>query len=276
MTWYEWYWLSKVKLSAKERNQLRQDQDCLQQLMLKDDQGLTIAVAKRELQRYGQDGISVLMPGMDEYEACFRSFQDRVSLPYLLYIKGEVALLRESFFGLVGSRRAGSYDLSLCRKLVASSKGSGFGVVSGGAYGIDGQAHRSALALNLPTVCVLGSGFYQLYPKAHKELFEEISKKGLLLSEYPPEVAARPYHFPERNRLIALLSEPLVVVCASLSSGSLSTAEIALDLGKTVLTLPHRLEDDFGGGCHFLANSGVPLLENYDNLKMYLSRKAPL
>ena len=138
----------------------------------------------------------------------------------------------------------------------------GCNIVSGLAVGIDAAAHRGALAAQGgTTTAVLGAGFGNLYPKQNTQLAQQLlAAGGLLVSEYPTEVAPRPYHFPERNRIISGLSELTVLVEASEKSGSLITARLALEQGRDVCAVPGPATSPLSGGCHRLIRQGAALV----------------
>lgn len=131
-------------------------------------------------------------------------------------------------------------------------------IVSGGAIGVDTEAHQTALDFGATTVAVLGGGLEKLHPRRNINLFEQIlQKKGALISEYPPHMEPRPYFFPERNRLIAALGDALLLGQAHERSGSLSTARTALDLGKEIFVLRPPVGDANFSGSQSLIDSGA-------------------
>ncbi len=163
--------------------------------------------------------------------------------------------------GIVGTRRATEYGRRMAHDLASDLAAEGWVVVSGLAAGIDAAAHRGALAAGGTTIAVLGCGVDRVYPVANRELYEEIGRRGLLLSEYPPTRTPRKHHFPERNRIIAALGEALVVVQAGEKSGALITAGLALDLGREVLAVPGPADQPVSRGVHRLLRDGAALVE---------------
>jgi DNA processing protein len=133
----------------------------------------------------------------------------------------------------------------------------GIPVISGMALGIDGAAHRGALEGGGGTVAVLGSGLRVVYPRAHRALFHELGSKGLVLSEFLPEERALPHHFPRRNRIIAALSQAVIVVEAGRRSGALITVDHGLDLGREVLAVPGSVQNPQAGGSNRLLRDGA-------------------
>lgn len=185
--------------------------------------------------------------------------------PLGLFVQGQVEEARP-MMAVVGSRKPTSYSLRLTRDCVRSWVQAGFGIVSGGAMGIDGEAHRACLDFSGHTWAILGGGHHHLHPRMHAALFEKIlAKGGALISEYAPHEMARAYYFPERNRLIAALGTGLFLSQAHVKSGSLITARAALDLGKEVLVLKPPLGNENFAGSHELIEAGArPVLGPQD------------
>lgn len=210
-------------------------------------------------------GISILFPTDAEYPTLLRSGCDR---PEILYLRGVIP--NEPMISLVGSRRMTEYGEhcvdTICRDLVRSS----CSIVSGMALGIDGRAHQACLNARGKTVAVLATGLddESLYPRAHVGLAHRIlSEGGCLLSELPPGSGARKERFPMRNRIIASMSHATVVVEASLKSGSLITAQYALEEGREVLAVPGPIWSEQSQGTNQLIKAGAkPCLAAQDVL----------
>ena len=160
--------------------------------------------------------------------------------PLVLFGLGRRSALDQQMVAIVGARRCTTTGRSMAFELAKGLAENGCNIVSGLAVGIDAAAHRGALAAQGgTTTAVLGAGFGNLYPKQNTQLAQQLlAAGGLLVSEYPTEVAPRPYHFPERNRIISGLSELTVLVEASEKSGSLITARLALEQGRDVCSVP--------------------------------------
>ncbi|MFB9961571.1 DNA-processing protein DprA [Sinosporangium siamense] len=154
--------------------------------------------------------------------------------------------------GVVGARAATPYGTHVATEIAAGLSSAGWGVVSGGAYGIDGAAHRGALAGATPTVAVLACGADVCYPSGHQDLFAAIRKSGLIVSECPPGVRPTRARFLVRNRLIAALSRGTLVVEAALRSGALNTAAHALALKRHLGAVPGPITSLNSAGCHRL------------------------
>ncbi|MCD6045153.1 MAG: hypothetical protein K0R48_316 [Gammaproteobacteria bacterium] len=186
--------------------------------------------------------------------------------PKVLFLQGRSELLHRPQLAIVGSRNpttAGNeWALYFARELAAL----GWVITSGLAQGIDGVAHRSALEAKGQTIAVLGSGLKRIYPKRHQRLSEDILQTGLLISEYPPSTPPLPQYFPARNRIISGLAVGVLVIEATMQSGSLITARFALQEGRQVYALPGSLHNPLSKGCHFLIKEGAKLVETIDDI----------
>ena len=182
--------------------------------------------------------------------------------PLVLFGLGRRSALDQQMVAIVGARRCTTTGRSMAFELAKGLAENGCNIVSGLAVGIDAAAHRGALAAQGgTTTAVLGAGFGNLYPKQNTQLAQQLlAAGGLLVSEYPTEVAPRPYHFPERNRIISGLSELTVLVEASEKSGSLITARLALEQGRAVCAVPGPPTSPLSGGCHRLIRQGAALV----------------
>jgi DNA processing protein len=158
--------------------------------------------------------------------------------PAWLFVRGRALDPQRPQVAVVGSRRCSALGREIAHDIGRRLAGAGVGVVSGAAAGIDGAAHRGALAAPGPTVAVLGSGIDVAYPGSSAGLIERIAASGTVVSEYPPGTPAEPRHFPCRNRLVAALAEALVVVEGAAKSGSRISVDHALDLGREVFAVP--------------------------------------
>lgn len=179
--------------------------------------------------------------------------------PLGVFIWGEIPYL--PCVSVIGSRKPSSYSLRMTRRCVKEWVERNYCVVSGGAYGIDIEAHRSALDFGGKTIAILGAGFHHLYPQAHHCVFQKIIEAGgALISEYPPDQPVYPSQFPERNRLIAALGDHLFLAQAHDKSGSLSTASTALELGKDIFVLkPPMGNENFAGSASLIERGAYSL-----------------
>ncbi|KQU18526.1 DNA processing protein DprA [Bacillus sp. Leaf13] len=181
--------------------------------------------------------------------------------PWVLYFKGDKQLLeKKSTLGVVGTRKPTWYGLEALKTILPPLVQKNFVIISGVAAGIDAAAHKVTLDEGGNTIGVLGGGLLQIYPKSNIPLAREISNKGLLLSETPPAMRAEPWMFPLRNRIISGLSKGVFVVEAKEKSGSLITAQAALDHGREVFALPGNVLSPESLGANQLIQDGAKLV----------------
>ena len=207
---------------------------------------------------------AIVMPGDRAYP---RALLDLPDAPPLLWIRGDPAALeRAPSVAIVGTRHNSSSGATTTRRLVESLRGSGACVVSGLARGIDGVAHDAALNADLSTVAVLGTGVDVPYPSQHRALYRRVVDAGAVVSDNPPGTTPTPGAFPRRNRIIAALAACTVVVEAGERSGALITADIALDLGRTVAAVPGPIDARTSAGANALLRDGAHVLATVDDL----------
>ena len=188
--------------------------------------------------------------------------KQRSDPPLVLWAIGPARLdeIAERSAALVGTRAATAYGEHVTADLAGGLVEREVAVVSGGAYGIDGAAHRAALAADGTTVAVLAGGIDIPYPSGHSALLHRISSSGLLLTEYPPGIRPARHRFLTRNRLVAALSGATVVVEAGLRSGAASTASWAHAMGRPVCAVPGPVTSSASAGCHQLLRRGESIL----------------
>lgn len=177
-------------------------------------------------------------------------------VPLALWVRGESELLLEPSVAVVGARAASGYGEHVAMELSAGIVQRGGVVVSGGAYGIDGMAHRAALASGGGTVAVLAGGIDRFYPAGHEALLTRIAQQGAVIAEAPCGAAPTRWRFLQRNRIIAALGGATIVVEAGRRSGSLSTARKALEIGRPVGAVPGPVTSATSAGCHALLREG--------------------
>ncbi len=178
----------------------------------------------------------------------------------LLHIRGDASLLLRPQVAIVGSRHPTAAGQRIARSIAGELAAAGFVITSGLARGIDTAAHEAALAAGGTTIAVCGAGLDTCYPAANRALFERIAQRGLLVSEFPPGVPPRAGHFPQRNRIISGLSRGVVVVEAAEGSGSLITAQRALEQGREVFAVPGSPLNPLAAGCLALIRQGATLV----------------
>lgn len=172
--------------------------------------------------------------------------------PVLLFTRGAIDLNPSRTLGIVGTRNATPYGRAVTAKIVEDIAPYGPTIISGLAYGIDIEAHRAALNHNLPTIGILGTPIDKIYPAHHAHTAQQMMQSGGLLSEYRIGSALNASNFPQRNRIIAGLSDALVVVEAAKKGGALITAEISYSYQKEVFAVPGNLQSTYSEGCNDL------------------------
>ncbi|MDR0278943.1 MAG: DNA-processing protein DprA [Paucimonas sp.] len=217
------------------------------------------AAAMRWLERPGQH---LLMWDDPAYPALLAEIPDP---PPLLFVAGDAALVDKPQLAIVGSRRATPPALGTAAAFSRSLARAGFVITSGLAVGIDGAAHQAAIDAGGATIGVLGTGLEKLYPQRHRALARSMLEKGsALVSEFPLDAGPLPGNFPRRNRIISGLSLGVLVVEASLASGSLITAKLAAEQGREVYAIPGSIHHPGAKGCHQLIRDGALLVESIE------------
>ena len=183
--------------------------------------------------------------------------------PFILFYQGNLSLLNSSCVGVVGSRKPSLYAVKATYEAVAVLR-ERYTIVSGLAYGIDVCAHLCAIHHH--TIAVVACGLDICYPMAHRDIFNQIGKHHLIISEYPRGVNPERYHFPFRNRIIASLSKCIYIMSARQKSGTMGTVDIALSLNREIVVLPHPIHDESGSGCNQLIQEGATVLTNIKEL----------
>src|SRR5574340_1765045 len=190
--------------------------------------------------------------------------------PLLLYVKGRLDLLNRSALAIVGSRNATSQGIANAGAFAGSLSDAGLCIISGMAHGIDAAAHRGALSTrgNNPgsSIAVVGTGLDKAYPPAHRDLAPALAQQGALVSEFPLGTLPLPANFPRRNRIISGMSVGCLVVEASLQSGSLITARLAIEQGRDVFAIPGSIHAPQSKGCHALLKQGAKLVETAQDI----------
>ncbi len=222
-----------------------------------------------ERERMSASGARVILYDDDDYPSLLSEIPDP---PVGLWIRGHLTP-NESKIAIVGTRRCTTYGREQAARLSALLTQSGLTVVSGGALGIDGQAHRGALRANGRTIAVLGCGVGVCYPPQHEDLFQRIiAEGGALVSEHPTMMEPLAKHFPRRNRIISGLSLGVLVIEAPLRSGALITARLAIDEhGREVMALPGQVDSPASAGCNQAIQEGwAALVVNHADILQHM------
>ncbi|MBC1543756.1 DNA-processing protein DprA [Listeria cossartiae] len=199
----------------------------------------------------------------DHYPELLREIYEA---PPILFCKGNIDLLQKQAIAIVGTRQMSEYGRKACRQIASELSEHQLVIVSGMAVGIDTTAHKAALQKSGATIAVLGSGVNNIYPLKNQLLANDIARDGLLLSEYLPDEEARRWHFPERNRIISGLSMGTVIIEAAERSGSLITADMALEQNRQVFAVPGNIFIDTWKGTNYLIQEGAKLVMNANNI----------
>jgi DNA processing protein len=202
--------------------------------------------------------------------------------PVLLFVKGNEGCLSRPGFAVVGTRSPTGYGRAVTRMLCGQMAARGLVVFSGMARGIDTLAHEAAMASGGPTVAVLGSGLDIPYPPENRKLFERIAGQGAVITEFPMHAEPLAPHFPRRNRIISGLSLGTLVIEAGAKSGALITADMALEQGREIFSIPGSIQSEKSRGTNRLIREGAKLvetigdmLEEFPDLKCWEVRDEP-
>ncbi len=216
---------------------------------------------ERDLATLDRLGGRLVVPEAEEWPEALDDLQ--LGAPLCLWVRGPHEVpVRGKLAALVGSRDSTTYGSSVTADMASGLMTRGLSVISGGAYGIDGQAHRAALATfqggsGPPTIALLACGVDRYYPAGNEEMLRAIAERGLLISEVPPGSSPTRWRFLQRNRLIAALAGVTVVVEARWRSGALNTAHHAAGLGRPVGAVPGSVHSANSAGCHRLLRDGT-------------------
>lgn len=227
------------------------------------DKNEVLARGERELARLIGGGAAALTFEDPRYPPLLKELPDP---PPVLYVLGRPELLGMPSVAIVGSRAATTYGRRTAFTLAQNLAHCSLTVVSGMALGIDTEAHAGSLAGRGSTVAVLGCGLDVVYPKQNSALYQKIVAQGTLVSEYPLGTPPEGFRFPARNRIIAGLSRGVVVVEAARRSGSLITAQIALDCGREVFAVPGQVDSCKSEGAHWLLKQGAKLVQTLQDI----------
>lgn len=227
--------------------------------------------AEQEYGRLQQQQARLVTYTSEEYPKSLFEIPDP---PPFLYVLGKLGSMIPAI-AVVGSRRATSYGIMTAKRLSESLAMAGVTIVSGGARGIDTAAHTGALAGGGTTIAVLGCGIDKVYPPENRQLFQQIGSSGCLISECPFGTMPLAENFPRRNRIISGLSRGVLVVEAAEKSGSLITAQFALEQGRDVFAVPGSIHSIASRGCNRLIKSGAKLVDCVEDILEELPRRTP-
>lgn len=210
-----------------------------------------------------QLGLKVITIHDDDYPEGLKTVHN---YPKVLYIKGEIKEEDKLSIAIVGSRKATAYGRWAASKFAEELSQMGITIVSGMARGVDTLAHLGAIQAKGRTLAILGSGIDVIYPKSNSQLYYDISSNGAVISEFPPGTEPLPYNFPQRNRIISGMSLGVVVIEAGEKSGSLITAQHAMEQGKDIFALPGNINSVYSKGTNLLIRDGAKILIDLDDI----------
>lgn len=266
------YWLDHIRISSGKKQKLleefknakeiyqkkEKDFDRIPGWQKKDTDKITEAKKHWDLNKKAEElekkEIRMITCEEEEYPKRLRQIRDN---PYALYVKGTLPEEEQKSVAIVGARKCSEYGYYMAKKLGEALGKNGISVISGLADGIDSAGQQGAVDAGGSTYAVLGCGADICYPKSNHFLYEQIKKSGGILSEYPPGTPPKSYYFPARNRIISGLADIVVVIEAKKRSGSLITADLALEQGKEIYALPGRVTDALSFGCNRLIREGA-------------------
>jgi len=224
--------------------------------------------AEREFDDCAASEIEIVAYKSENYPTALYDLKDA---PLILYWRGKERKIPQKTVGVVGTRRATAYGKLVAYNLGNRAAAENCAVISGGAAGIDGQAHLGCCNGHGKTFAVFGNGVDVIFPLSNRELFERIKEYGALISEFPLGSAGEVWHFPRRNRIVSALSKRLVVVEAPAKSGAMITARLALEQGREIWAVPGRITENSSEGTNRLVFDGAyPLI----SLDTFFGREA--
>ena len=218
--------------------------------------------AEDEVEWCGKKGINLLFYGEKGYPGLLAECEDA---PFMLYYKGVTCLENARSISMVGTRLASVYGKEACNIVVEDIARYSPLIVSGLAYGIDIASHRAAMENGLNTVAVLPNGLDKIYPPRHREDAVRIVGQGGLLTEFPRGTEPQKMNFVKRNRIIAAISQALVVVESRVKGGSMITAEYACNYNRDIFAVPGRVSDPNSFGCNYLIAKNVAAIYDIDD-----------
>lgn len=216
-----------------------------------------IDTAEKEYHKLGQRGIDFITIADSEYPEKLKYIYEP---PICLFVKGELPCEKIKTVAIVGARDCSHYGAETAKWFGSELAKAGMQIISGVALGIDSKGLGGALGQNGKVYGVLGCGVDVVYPPENTMLYEDIINNGGIISEYPCKTKPLAYHFPQRNRIISALADCVLVVEARRKSGSLITADLALEQGKDVAAVPGRHSDDLSEGTNSLIKNGAYLV----------------
>ncbi len=225
--------------------------------------GCTFETAVEQHQKMKAKGVVAIPFSDPRYPRLLREIYDP---PLMLFARGRVEVLASPMIAMVGTRRPTPYGVAVADRFGRELAQAGLTIVSGMARGIDTSAHRAALAVQGETIAVFGCGVDVIYPAENRKLAEEITLKGLVISEYPMGTPGHPQHFPVRNRIVSGMSVGVIVVEGAEYSGSAITARLAMEEGREVFAVPGNITSKMSFGPNLLIRQGAKIVQNWSDI----------
>lgn len=217
-----------------------------------------------QIRKYPSNGIEVLTYFDEQYPYMLKEIYQP---PWCLFLKGNTALLGEKKkLAIVGSRQATPYGQNVLQHILPPLLKKKIVIVSGLAKGIDAFAHQTTIDYGGKTIAVIAGGFYHLYPEENRKLAYRMASEHLIISEYPPETRPTKWQFPARNRIISGLCEGTLIIEAKRKSGSLITANYAVQEGREVFAIPGNILSPFSAGTNDLIQQGAKLIMSGEDI----------
>lgn len=242
---------------------------CSELLSLLGNEKLAAAIKSKEILLWAKEevkwavskGVEIIAYSDEAYPKLLKECDDA---PLILYYKGCANLNQKHTVSIVGTRLASGYGKGCCSKIIDHLNRYNYNplVVSGLAYGIDIAVHKEALAAGLNTIAVLPNGMDTIYPLMHRDIAKQIIKQGGLLTEFPRGILPRKINFIKRNRIIAGISQGVIVVESRIKGGAMSTVEFANSYNRDIFALPGRLNDTNSFGCNYLISKNIAIIYN--------------
>lgn len=273
-------WLERlIEIFGSAQEILRQDAKTLaQEANLNPDTAAKLLQAafsinpQEEWDKTAQLNGHIYLPEDEEYPQSLRNCKEA---PLAIYVLGKLPATEQACVALVGTRKITPYGRRVTRKLGEELAQCGAVVVSGLARGVDSEAHAACVRFKKPTVAVIGTGIGRCYPAENRALEKAILEQGgAVVSELPFNSPPHAFHFPRRNRIIAALSQPIVIVEGEVKSGALITAKLALEMGKDVLAVPGPIDSPQSGGPNSLIRQGAGVVTSVADILDYIPQQS--
>lgn len=219
--------------------------------------------ADRERQMAKTNGIEMVFSDSEYFPPLLKEIYDP---PDFIYVKGDKEVLKSRMLAVVGSRKGSDYGWKTLSKIIPDISGEDITIVSGMAYGIDSMSHRKSIGCGGKTIGVNAGGLLHIYPSGNSSLISKILASGCVVSEFPLKMEPRPHLFPIRNRIIAGMSQAILVVEAEMKSGSLITARLGLEQDRDIFSIPGKIDSPLCTGTNYLIQQGAKLITSSQDI----------